>query len=298
VRFSTNDGVPLPFEIEHWDSAAMRAAIWVKVDVTGNGTQSLKLTWGDPGAPGQSDPNAVFSLDEGFTGVWHLSEPGSTTPGGYEDSTANEAHAVGVEMTPEGTGPGRIGNAVLLNHDLDQWLQVPLDKSVLYDEPEQMTYSIWFNANSHDVEYQCMFSKGEGGFRLHYVGLASYYGNKHITEPCVESTVNNDICPVDSGNGTDCAPGSWFHILAVHDHPNISFYVNGELEAMLSAGEAWESDASRMVMIGNNASSTGRSFDGFLDEARLMNVPKDENWIKLEYESQRDGQQFSTVEDP
>jgi hypothetical protein len=33
----------------------------------------------------------------------------------------------------------------------------------------------------------------------------------------------------------------------------------------------------------------GRFWDGVLDEARVPKVPKDEHWIKLDYESQREG---------
>jgi hypothetical protein len=33
----------------------------------------------------------------------------------------------------------------------------------------------------------------------------------------------------------------------------------------------------------------GRFWDGVLDEARVLNQPKDAHWIKLDYESQREG---------
>jgi hypothetical protein len=167
---------------------------------------------------------------------------------------------------------------------------VPVAKSIL--KPEKLSYSIWLNAKSHNVEYQCMFSKGEGDFRLHYFGKAEFYGNRHLTESCLESSTRNDICPVNEASGTDVKPGSWFHVMAVHDHPNTTYYVNGKQEAKLSAPEAWKTDATRSITIGNNASSKGRSFDGYLDEARLMTVPKDASWVKLEYESQREGQKF------
>ena len=38
----------------------------------------------------------------------------------------------------------------------------------------------------------------------------------------------------------------------------------------------------------------GRQWDGVLDEARVLNVVKDEHWIKLDYESRREGQKFLT----
>jgi hypothetical protein len=294
VRFATADGKPLPYEIEFWDATAKKAAIWVRVDVKGNSTQMLKMTFGDAAAADGSNGKAVFPKEEGFLGVWHLSEPASTTADGYKDSTANAAHATGVNMGPDGNADGRVGKAILLANAKMQWAEVPAEKTVL--APEKMTYSIWVNAKSHTVEYQAMFSKGEGDFRLHYFGKAEYYGNKHLTEACFESSVSNDVCPVNR-NGTDVKPGGgWFHMLAIHNHPDGMYFVNGKMEAKLSAPEQWKTNATAKVMIGNNSSNTKRAFDGFLDEARLMVVAKDANWAKLEYESQREGQKFSSVQ--
>jgi hypothetical protein len=291
IRFAGADGKALPFEIEYWDATAKLAGLWVKVDVKGNSTQTIKMTWGDAAAVSASDGKAVFPMEDGYLGVWHLSEPGSTTPGGYKDSSANAAHATGVAMTPDGTGEGRIGKAILLANAKMQWAEVPAEKTVL--APEKMTYSIWLSAKSHTVEYQAMFSKGEGDFRLHYFGKAEYYGNRHLTESCLESSVSNDVCPVNRSSGTDVKPGAgWFHILAIHNHPETSYYVNGKFEAKINAPEKWKTNATAKVMIGNNSSNTRRAFDGYLDEARLMVVAKDANWAKLEYESQRAGQKF------
>ena len=299
IRFSTAEGAPLPHEIELWDATAKKAALWVKVDVTGNSTQMIKMTWGDPAAMDASDGKAVFDTKDGFMGVWHLSEPGSNEDGAYKDSTANEGHAKGVRMTPEGTGPGRVGNAILLDGSMNQWAEVAVEKSRMEGSaPNNMTYSIWFNAKSHTFEYQCMFAKGERDFRLHYFGKAEYYGNRHLTESCLESTAGNDVCPVNRGpTATDCKLGSWYHILAVHDYPRTRFYVNGKLDAELTNNGTWTADNQASVTIGTNPTSgqrNNRSFDGLLDEARLMLVTKDEHWIKLEYESQREGQKFSS----
>ena len=107
---------------------------------------------------------------------------------------------------------------------------------------------------------------------------------------------SDDVRPVNSKTGTDVKPGTgWYHLLAFHEHPETSFYVNGKFEAKLTSNTTWKTNATAKVMIGNNSSNTKRSFDGYLDEARLMGVSKDANWAKLEYESQRAGQKFVTV---
>jgi Concanavalin A-like lectin/glucanases superfamily/Domain of unknown function (DUF2341) len=296
LRFSTVEGAPLPYAIESWDSAAKVAAVWVKVDVKGNQKSQIVMSWGNAAATSTGDSHAVFATADGFVGVWHLSEAGSTTPSAYKDATANEANATGIAMQADSVADGRVGKAALLVHDKKQYIQVEeAEKNKLFDIFNQMTYSIWVKPASHTVEYQCMFSKGEGGFRIHFYGSADWDENKgkNITEICVESS--GDLCPVNPGGGTDVAPGKWFHLVGVHDHPKITYFINGAQEASESDSGGWKSDASKKVSIGNNSSSLGRAFDGVLDEARIMNVPKDQNWIKLEYESQREGQKFLTA---
>jgi hypothetical protein len=65
------------------------------------------------------------------------------------------------------------------------------------------------------------------------------------------------------------------------------------LEAARTFASEWTS-LDHPVGIGNQSQfpDKGRSWDGVLDEARVMSVVKDEDWIRLEYESQREGQRF------
>jgi hypothetical protein len=294
IRFATMEGAALPHAIEFWDATAKLAAIWVKVDVKGNSATNIKMTWGDSAAADASDSHAVFDTKDGFVGVWHLSEAAGTTAGAYKDATANAADATGIAMEADSTAAGRVGKATSLVHAKKQYIQIDGDKNKLFDIYDKMTYSIWVQQKSHTVEYQCMFSKGEGGFRIHFYGAADWGENKgkHISEICVEAA--GDLCAVNPGGGTDVAPNKWLHLVGVHDHPKMSYYVNGVLEKSLSDNGAWKSDATKPVQIGANSSSQTRSFDGLLDEARIMGVPKDLNWVKLEFESQKEGQKFVT----
>jgi Concanavalin A-like lectin/glucanases superfamily len=83
----------------------------------------------------------------------------------------------------------------------------------------------------------------------------------------------------------------WFHFTGVHDHPQVKLYVNGALEAADTFDSAWTS-GDYLVGIGNQSQfpAEGRFWDGVLDEARVSDVVRDDHWIKLDYESQRDGQ--------
>jgi hypothetical protein len=302
LRFATPDGTMLPYTIESWDAAAKVAALWVKVDVKGNDKSvALLMNWGNPDAPSASSSSSVFDVADGYVGVWHLAEPGSTTAAGYKDATSNAADATGIGSSPPGTTDARIGKGVALTHAQNQWIRLEGAKNSLFTFQDQMTYSIWIYMKTHTVEYQAAFTKGETGFRMHYYGLPSWTENKNrnIVEICAESQGGGDLCPLKGGNanawqGTDVAAGQWFHWVAIHNKPNLTFYLNAVLEVSSNEGGTWTT-GTKEVAIGNNSSSTGRSWDGYLDEARIMKVVKDANWVKLEYESQREGQKFLTM---
>ena len=104
---------------------------------------------------------------------------------------------------------------------------------------------------------------------------------------CVEQTPNADLCVVGK---TDVVPGQWFQVTAVHDFPKAKIYVNGVLEKADTFDVNWIS-GDHPVGIGNQSQfpDKGRSWDGVLDEARAMNVSKNDDWVKLDYESQREG---------
>jgi biopolymer transport protein ExbB len=290
IRFAAADGTALPHEIELWDPAAKVAAIWVKVDVKGNAKQTIKMSFGDASASDASDGHKVFDVADGFLGVWHLSEPGSTTAGGYKDSTANGNNGQGIALTAASTGDGRVGKATSLAHASNQWIEVPVAKTKEFDMPDKQTWSAWVFVKTHAVGYQCMLSKaGERGYRLHF------FGATNSVETCTEGMVNNDLCPVEPGKGTKVVAGKWFHLVGVNDKPAHGHYINGVRDAWVTNDtETWISDATLPMTIGNNASSKNRSFDGLMDEVRVMSVAKDANWIKLEFESEKEGQKFLT----
>lgn len=299
VRFTTADGTAVPYAIESWDAAGKVAALWLKLDVKANSMQSVIMSWGNPAATDSSASNTVFDTQDGFLGVWHLAETGSTTAGAYKDATATAADLTGLKVTADSvTSAGRIGKAVSLDHALAQWLRLDGTKNAAFDVYQHVTYSIWTYAKQYDVQYQTPFAKGDNSWRIHMYGASDWAenGNKHIVEMCCESG-GEDLCALNEppSKGTDVAPLKWFHWVAVLDSPNLTLYLNGVKEITLNGGGSWKSDATYPVGIGANSQIGGRTWNGYLDEARVMNVSKDAAWAKLEYESQRDGQTLTKL---
>jgi hypothetical protein len=301
VRFSkTAKGDPLAYAIESWDADAKSAVVWVKLDVKGNNkSQSFVMHWGNAEAHDAGDSKAVFNTKEGWVGVYHLSEPGNSTEEGYKDATANQAHMTGVNLDASARADARLGKGVELTYAKLQWLKLDHPKKKkAFDLTTRGTFSIWAKARSYQNKgdeakkalpgYETMFAKGDNSWRLQKYGTKSWHKGVELIEMCVEQPPNADLCVPGK---TDMVPGQWFQVVAVHDFPKAKLYVNGVLDKSDTFDVNWVSGDGHPVGIGNQSQfpEKGRQWDGWLDEARVLNVAKDDDWLKLDYESQKEG---------
>jgi hypothetical protein len=301
LRFSkTAKGEPLPYSIDTWDAAAKSAVIWVKMDVKGNNkSQSFVMHWGNPEAKDAGDSKTVFNTKEGWVGAYHLNETGNTAEEGYKDSSGNLAHMTGINTDAGASGEGRLGKGLHLTYAKVQWLKYDHPKKKRsFDLTTRGTFSIWAKARSYSNKgdeakkalpgYETMFAKGDNSWRLQKYGIKSWHKPPaDLIEMCVEQPPSADLCVVGK---TDMVTGQWFLVTAVHDFPKAKIYVNGVLEKEDKFDVNWVS-GDHPVGIGNQTQfpEKGRQWDGWLDEARVLNVVKDDNWLKLDYESQKEG---------
>lgn len=289
LRFTTAAGAALPYEIESWDAAAKKAAVWVKADVKGNDkTQAILMHWGNPAAKSESNSKAVFALEDGWVGVWHMGEPGNTAAGGYKDATPNEAHATGFGFQPANTADCRMGKCPEFKFSDKRHITLDGPKKALFDITNKLTFSIWTRATDYKIEYVTMFAKGDDSWRVQMYGIYSWGDNngKYITEMCVES--GGDACLEHRDAGMELKPNAWYHLTVVQDYPNVRYYIN-TVSATKNVGGTWTSNPQWPVGIGYQSQTNDRFWEGNLDEARVMRVAKDDNWVKLDYESQREG---------
>jgi hypothetical protein len=283
LRFTDAAGTALPYEIESWDAAGKKAAVWVKTDVKGNNaTQNIVMYWGNPAATGAGDSKAVFAAADGWVGGWHMGEAGNTTEGGYKDAA-----------------DCRVGKCPEFNAAGKRYLKLNgTEKNKLFDLTQKLTFSIWHKATKYTGDYVTMFSKGDDSWRVQMYGNAGWSGGKYVSEMCVEGPGDGNVDICMGHESIDLKPGTWYHLVVVHEHPNVKYYVNGVAQSS-NPGGTWVSMPNTTVGIGyQSKGGPTRFFDGYLDEARFLNVSKDANWVKLDFESQKEGSkllEFGTV---
>jgi hypothetical protein len=284
------DGTALPHSIEHWDAAAKSAALWVKLDsvVANMAGQSLRMRWGVPGAGPAADTKAVFSTADGFYGVWHLDEDGSTTAGGYKDSSQHEAHGTGVNMVPGSRVTARIGKGIDLANPQGQntarWVRVDGDKATAFNPETPLTVSVWALAHSYPINsYETIMSKGDTSWSLQRV---QYEDTGYQSCLLAGAQTTYHFCIYDFEKQPRVTE-EWVHFMLVLDEPNMTLYINGKLNAQ-GTGQSWN-QGSHPLGIGNQTQLLGarRQWDGTLDEARVMQAARSLSWAKLDYETQK-----------
>nr|AQQ75207.1 hypothetical protein [uncultured bacterium] len=296
VSFEKPDGTVLPHSIEHWDATNMTAALWVKVDsIAGNTAgQEIIMRWGNPG-PSTADSKAVFSLADGFYGVWHLDEDGNTDEGGFKDASEHEVHGTGVGMIPGSRVPARIGMGAHLDNPEDQdtarWIKVTGEKTAEFNSNNVITASVWALAYSYPIySYETIFCKGDTSWSIQRV---QYAQTGYQSCLLAGGQPGYHLCIYDFA-AQPLVTEEWLHFMLVLENPNMTLYINGELNAEGSGG-GWN-QGDHDLGIGNQTELLGarRQWDGIIDEPRVMQVARSISWAKLDYESQREGQTLIT----
>lgn len=295
IRFAKNDGTPLFYEIETWDSAKNAAAIWVRIDTIfgNNDKQNIMMYWGASNSSTgsgnitsfKSNGAAVFDTANGFQGVWHFSEP--------EGSAIIDATANGYNGTPRGgsfpgLGQGIIGNANVFNGN--NFIEMTGTASSTLNFPQHGTYcvSAWVNANSLSGEYQMIASKGDKQYNLQLKGTTKSW---QFTE--YQDTTGWD----ETSYGA--VARSWVYLVGVRSNLKQYLYVNGicadSVIYNLSYSPSDTTYAERHgyrntkcnFMIGKKVDYTAWFFDGMIDEVRVSSKALSSDWIKLCYMNQR-----------
>jgi len=86
ILFTTNDGMTkIPYEREKYTNSTGALVAWVNVPSVTNGTV-IYMYYGNPSSTDQAQPTNVWT--NGYSGVYHLDEPGAGTAGEYKDVTS------------------------------------------------------------------------------------------------------------------------------------------------------------------------------------------------------------------
>ena len=266
IRFASDEGIPLPYQIEEWDPAGGTASIWVRIpNIRGSTRQAVKMYWGKNGASSQSNGEKVFGTDAGFAGVWHLGD-------NLEDSTPNNLNGTNqATVNTQGIiGDGqRFGKGTFIGCG-DEVSCLPAGNA-------DRSMSAWINPASYESGPTVAGWGKQGRQHLSYMVLSS------------RGMVKFHGYAADPEGITTVPFGEWHHVALTISRGRIRFYLDGAEDHSTDI-VALDTSSPSGCYIGKHTPSPGpwaRHFQGALDEVRFASVARSADWMKLCYENQK-----------
>jgi hypothetical protein len=269
IRFANAQGVPLPYEIELWDSVAQKGLVWVRVDLIrgNNTTQSIKMYWGKSGVAGKSSGSAVFGTAGGFVAVWHLNS--------LLNATGNLNNLTRSSSGDPADGTGQTGNGMIFSGE--GYLSAGSGPSI--SGPADFTASAWIKTEGSLEEMYVLSQRDITGYNGEYMFEINGDG------ACTFTLYNNgyQFTVASTGKVND---NRWHMITAVRKGDNGYIYIDGVQDGS-GSGAVKDLVGTLATFVGIDGRDSRYGFSGKMDEVRISNVAHSADWLKLCYKNQK-----------
>ena len=285
IAFLDAGGAVLPYEREAYDAATGALVAWVRLPVLdASAAPTLELVFGDPSAPDQQAPAAVW--DASYQAVWHFA-------GDTRDSTTR--HNDGVSLGGLVTGPGTLGDGLVFD-GVDDYLDVPASAS-LSGSAAAGTFSLWIRwTQPIRGRYQLVMSSSNrfvtprDGFEW-----GTEPTGEHYFYPWGGSEQAFDYVAVPP-----FAAGTWQYLAVTFEYAThtLLLYLDGAPLSSTDDGETgWAQVAQpdHWLWGGNPAMGGPDYFLGGMDEIRVASVVRSPAWLQTELANQRSPATFYKV---
>jgi len=270
VRFTDSNGDSLIFELESWDNANQQAVFWVLINTVFKSSKgTITMHWNFPGAADGSQPDKVFATSNNFEGVWHLEGSTSTSSGAHKDATGNSNDATAFAGVNQ--ADGEVGKGQFLDGSGDYLLST---SNISITGDANRTVSIWVNLDNTNNS-----------------GLLGWGANANDQEYMMTVFANEwQLWGWGAGNDWDLnttpSTGTWLLVTVVHTSGTSRWYVNGD-QIQSGFTNTYNTPAA-LLNFGRQVDGGGTNYlKGTIDEARVSDVARSTNWIKLSYENQK-----------
>lgn len=217
-----------------------------------------------------SDNMAVlrYKFDEGYgDSAGNSGNSGSALNGNLQGSCP------GAATCPTWSMSGKNGKAISFD-GVDDYIDVPDSQAI--DFTQDITISMWVNPRSTQKSYADIISKHANG--------------GYIIEQNLNSTNQYYFAWDTTGSGaytgqaalTTLVANVWQHFVVVKSGATITHYLNGVQTAQATGSSATISVNAQPLRIGNWASTSGRQWNGTLDDLKIYNFALSQNQIKTD----------------
>jgi len=297
LRFVDSDCITdLYFEVEYWNYTTQEAYVWVNVPKINAGSSGdfIYVYYGNPSPPDLPYNNPIQVWDSNFVMVHHLEEDSGVhydSTSKYNDGYPQGGVAQGIK--------GRINGADSLD-GVNDYINCGSKSSLTVTS---MTIEAWVNRLGTGVATytgaggfygEPIIAKGRAyvetlGLNVNYFLAVNQTGN--VIGFDFEDNYNGGNHPVFSN--TAIQNNQWYYIVATYDGITSKIYINGILDNSLTISKTpdfnpWAATIGSAISDEGGTNTPKGFFKGIIDEVRISNVARTDEWIKAQYLSMSD----------
>lgn len=284
---SDGNGLLLPHEIERWDAEAGKAVIWVRLDALAalRADRKLVLHWGRPESVPVAGGAGVFRAEDGFLGVWHLSDRSADnrvmdSRGKFDGFMTDSDRADWADSI-------RSGDAVVAggHRFSNSGSYVQIDHRPGLEVSNAFTVSIWARSwnpePGHDQVLAAKMENGKEEWRLRILHDGTLDLEFGTQEGWASGCVNTF--------GKVPKQDQWHLYTATFNRGQVKLYVDGvEMPSRVKQGGIPNAVQRHGAMIRIGADGNDNlQWNGSVDEFSYYNVAKSPAWIDMLYKTQR-----------
>ena len=292
LRITKSDGTTeVPREVIDFNNTSDSGGLYFLADGTLSGSIDtvFYIYYGNTTATEPSSGDAGYAQDvwgAEYVLVHHMQGASAST---LEDSTANAQDVTASAGDPTIGAGSLMGNNLELDGTSD-YITIPNDAS--QDTGSELTISQWFYTTTN--QSQIGLVKHGPGTTAEYQYMTYLSGDSADLSFYIKTGGVTYLPGYSCGTGC-LADGVWHQFVGTYDRSDgtrIKTYFDGTL-AGTDVGEDADIDVGAQgITMGR---WTGGTFNGNLDEARILNTAKDADWISTDYNNHKTPATFYAI---
>ncbi|KYK29799.1 hypothetical protein AYK20_00250 [Thermoplasmatales archaeon SG8-52-1] len=277
ILFMDSTGVAnkLYHEIEKYNGVYGELISWINVTkIFSDVDTTFYIYYGNSQCSSQQIPYKTW--DSHYKAVYHMNQDS----GGLIDSSSNNIDCNTVIGTPDFYKKGKVGYAI----DFEKTEEDAFEGIDIFDGQEELSIEAWINLEDYNPSH-CMIASHEDAwyFYISYQYKSVIFGcHGGVSGSCA---IDDIECPL---NTWYCVAGSWSD-----PYDRMRVYGNGILkDTYIETLPMYSSSYNFAVGYQDNM---GKFFDGIIDEIRISDIERSEEWISTSYKCQNNPSSFSII---
>ncbi|MHA2156422.1 MAG: DUF2341 domain-containing protein [Candidatus Hodarchaeales archaeon] len=287
--FTSSDGLTkLNHEIEKYNSTTGDLVAWINVPSISFGLATdIFIYYGNSTVTDQWNVTGTWNSD--YMGVWHLSEDPSGSAPQILDSTLNNYDCTSYgSMTSGDQIAGQIDGSLDFDGSDDE-ISLP---GVVIGDRAAWTFSAWIRMGADTADQRTIYSEGDTGVSDY---LFLYVDDTNSEVRFYSETATGDWAQVIGS--TDVENNQWHLVTLVQrSKTDRELYVDGLSEGTSTQNAGTMTTDTASIGVLNYLWGSADWFNGTIDDVRISNIVRSNDWITTEYNNQKDPNSFYYID--